>query len=135
MAGTLIADEIKSGTAAPPVVKNTGGAVIGEFCRARANISATTAPASLRDSFNVSSLTDNGTGDITVTFISAMVNVNYTTVSGATKNTDDVTTSGAAVSSMPSQALRTTATQRIITGYSATTFVDCPGVYAAVFGG
>ena len=31
----------------------------------------------IRDSFNVSSLTDNGTGDYTITFDSAMANTNY----------------------------------------------------------
>ena len=31
----------------------------------------------IRDSFNVSSITDNGTGDYTITFDSAMANTNY----------------------------------------------------------
>ena len=31
----------------------------------------------IRDSFNVSSLTDNGTGDYTITFDTAMANTNY----------------------------------------------------------
>ena len=31
----------------------------------------------IRDSFNVSSVTDNGTGDFTVNFTSAMANANY----------------------------------------------------------
>jgi hypothetical protein len=34
----------------------------------------------LRDSFNVGSVTDNGTGDYTVTFTTAMANANYVTV-------------------------------------------------------
>ena len=32
---------------------------------------------SIRDDFNVSSITDNGTGDYTITFDSAMANTNY----------------------------------------------------------
>ena len=32
---------------------------------------------SIRDSYNVSSITDNGTGDYTVTFANAMANTNY----------------------------------------------------------
>ena len=35
-----------------------------------------------RDSFNVSGLTDNGTGDYTISFSSSKANINYTIVSG-----------------------------------------------------
>tara|TARA_S200000501_G_scaffold376243_1_gene430596 strand:- start:1274 stop:1693 length:420 start_codon:yes stop_codon:yes gene_type:complete len=37
----------------------------------------TTANGGIRSAFNVSSVTDNGTGDYTVTFSSAMSNANY----------------------------------------------------------
>lgn len=40
------------------------------------------ATAALRDSFNVSSITDNGTGDITVTFLIPATNANYAVASG-----------------------------------------------------
>ena len=36
-----------------------------------------TGTVSTRDSFNVSSLTDNGTGDYTISFTTAMANTNY----------------------------------------------------------
>ena len=36
-----------------------------------------------RDSFNVGSITDNGTGDYTINISSAMSNVNYSALSGA----------------------------------------------------
>lgn len=36
-----------------------------------------TGTVAIRDSFNVSSITDNGTGDYTITFANAMANVNY----------------------------------------------------------
>ncbi len=36
-----------------------------------------TATAVLNDSFNVTSLTDNGTGDVTITFIPTMFDANY----------------------------------------------------------
>jgi hypothetical protein len=37
-----------------------------------------TGTVAIRDSFNVSSITDNGTGDYTINFTTAMPNVNYT---------------------------------------------------------
>ena len=41
----------------------------------------------IRNSFNVSSVTDNGTGDYTVTFATAMSNANYVLcMSGSTNN-------------------------------------------------
>ena len=47
----------------------------------------------VRDDFNVSSITDNGTGDYTVTFATAMANVNYAVAGtvaevGSTGNSD-----------------------------------------------
>ena len=49
----------------------------GELCRARFNLNGTGTIAE-RDSFNVSSYTDNGTGDYTATFTTAFPNANYT---------------------------------------------------------
>ena len=42
-----------------------------------------TGTVAIRDSFNVSSITDNGTGDYTVNFTNAMANTNYCPVSNA----------------------------------------------------
>jgi hypothetical protein len=39
-----------------------------------------TGTVAIRDSFNVSSITDNGTGDYTVNFTTAMPNANYSVV-------------------------------------------------------
>lgn len=39
-----------------------------------------TGTVAIRDSFNVSSITDNGTGDYTVNFTTALPNANYSTV-------------------------------------------------------
>jgi hypothetical protein len=47
-----------------------------------------TGTIAIRDSFNVSSLTDNGTGNYTVNFTTAMPNANYSSVaSGGTPGT------------------------------------------------
>ena len=48
-------------------------------CRAWVNFNGTDTVA-IRASYNVSSITDNGTGDYTVNFTTAMVDANYATV-------------------------------------------------------
>jgi hypothetical protein len=45
-------------------------------CKAWVNFNGTGAVA-IRASYNVSSITDNGTGDYTVNFTTAMVDANY----------------------------------------------------------
>jgi hypothetical protein len=50
----------------------------GQLCKAWVNFNGTTAsPSTIRASFNVSSVTKNGTGDYTVNFTTAMVDANY----------------------------------------------------------
>lgn len=58
-----------------PVSTVSGSAPIS-FCRAWVNFNGTGTLA-VRGSFNVSSVTDNGTGDYTVNFTTAMSDVNY----------------------------------------------------------
>ncbi len=93
MAGTVVADTLqaaststlvlKNGVAnTPPTVQDSAGTEIGTFCRAWVNFNGTTVtnPASMtgvRGSFNVSSILDNGTGDYTVNFTTAMLDTNY----------------------------------------------------------
>jgi hypothetical protein len=87
MAGTIVADNIqaaststlvlKNGVAnTPPTIQDSGGVEIGTFCRAWVNFDGTGTPA-IRASFNVSSITDNGTGDYTVNFTTAMPDADY----------------------------------------------------------
>lgn len=75
--GKLLLDEIESSTAnTPPVFKDGNGTEIGTLCRAWVNFNGTGTVA-IRASFNVSSITDNGTGDYTVNFTNAMPDANY----------------------------------------------------------
>ena len=53
-------------------------------CRAWVNFNGTGTPA-IRGSGNVSSITDNGTGDYTVNFTTAMSDANYSTVCTGTQ--------------------------------------------------
>lgn len=63
----------------PPVIQRADGTEVGEFCRAWVNFNGTGTVA-IRASFNVTSITDNGTGDYTVNFTNAMVDANYSAV-------------------------------------------------------
>lgn len=51
------------------------------ICKAWVNFNGTGTVA-IRSSFNVSSITDNGTGDYTVNFTTAMPDANYSVVGG-----------------------------------------------------
>jgi hypothetical protein len=90
MAGTIVADQleaaststlvIKNGVAnTPPTIQDSAGTQIGTLCRAWVNFNGTGTVA-IRASFNVSSITDNGTGDYTVNFTNAMPDANYSKV-------------------------------------------------------
>jgi hypothetical protein len=87
MAGTIVADNIQAASSStlvlkngvantPPTIQDSSGTQIGTFCRAWVNFNGTGTVA-IRSSFNVSSITDNGTGDYTVNFTTAMPDVNY----------------------------------------------------------
>lgn len=73
---TLNVATVKSLNTLPPAIQNSSGTEIGTFCRAWVNFNGTGTVA-IRASFNVSSITDNGTGDYTVNFTTAMADANY----------------------------------------------------------
>ena len=75
--GSVLTDTVQSSTAATaPVFKDGNGTQIGTLCRAWVNFNGTGTVA-IRASFNVSSVTDNGTGDYTVNFTNALPDANY----------------------------------------------------------
>ena len=74
--GTLTGvTSISSASANTPVILGDSGTNYNT-CRAWVNFNGTSTVA-IRASFNVSSITDNGTGDYTVNFTNAMPNINY----------------------------------------------------------
>lgn len=78
--GSVLTDVVQSSTAGTPPQFNDGnGTQTGTLCRAWVNFNGTGTVA-IRGSFNVSSITDNGTGDYTVNFTTAMPDVNYSVV-------------------------------------------------------
>ena len=83
---TLKAANIQSTTTGAPTVKNSSGTEVGQFCKAWCNFQGT-GTVSIRDSFNITSITDRGTGEYTLSFTNAMPNTNYVSVFGANANT------------------------------------------------
>jgi hypothetical protein len=87
-------------------IAGTGSPAItgGELSRARYNLNGTGTIAA-RDSFNVASFTDNGTGDYTATFSTAMPNDGYSV--GSTTNSAGVGTA------LPVAPIASTANQAV----------------------
>ena len=72
------------------IVTHTDGAgtVNAAHCRAWVNFDGTGTP-SIRANFNVSSITDNGTGDYTVNITNALSDANYAVVATTTHASDN----------------------------------------------
>jgi hypothetical protein len=78
---TLQVATILSNTAnIPPVFQDSAGTQIGTLARAWVSVDTTIATPSILGSFNVSSITDNGVGDITVNFTNPMPDTGYSSV-------------------------------------------------------
>ena len=84
-----------------------------------------------RDNYNVTSVTDNGTGDYTVNFTNAFANANYavTGTSGGQSNT-----SNGAVYQLDQSTAKTTSACRIAILTSSGSLVDAPQIGMAFFG-
>lgn len=76
---TVVVATVKSNSSSPPAFQNTSGTEIGTLCRAWVNFDGSGVVA-IRAQFNVSSITDNGTGDYTVNFTNALADANYSFV-------------------------------------------------------
>jgi len=89
----------------------------------------------IRDNFNVSSITDNGTGDYTVTFTTAMASADYCVTGGASD-----TGSGAGYrwlgigSNHHSDFSKTTSSVRVQPVYTSSDKNDAAHVYVIIFG-
>ena len=73
---TLVAANIQNTGSGAPTFRNTSGTEIGQLAKAWVNFNGEGTVA-IRDDFNVSTITDNGTGDYTINFSTAMANTNY----------------------------------------------------------
>ena len=98
---TLNVATIQSTSSGLPVFKNSSGTEKGQLAKSWVNFDGTDEIGSnllqIKDSFNVSSVTDNGNGDYFVTFTNAMADKNYAVVVGhrhQSSNTRQVGLSG-----------------------------------------
>ena len=78
---TLVAQTISNGT-----VSTSSANVIQGSAKAWVNFDGTVSTPTIRGSFNVGSITKNGTGDYTVNFTTAMPNANYSVCMTAMRN-------------------------------------------------
>ena len=89
-----------------------------------------TGTVAIRASFNVSSITDNGTGDYTVNFTNAMTDANYNAVFGVLGQT----ASGRDIMEQHDSPLRSTTQLRIYTLVSTSgSLADSPVVSVSIF--
>lgn len=87
-----------------------------------------TGTVAIRDSFNVSSITDNGTGDYTINFSSAFSDINY----NISKNVS-LAINAVSFSACPYVDVPTTTTLRVNTWNTAITLVDAEFVDILIF--
>lgn len=87
-----------------------------------------TGTVAIRSAYNVSSITDNGTGDYTVNFTNALSDANYAV------NMSGGSISGANVFGLGSSAPTTSAIRIISFGYNGASLTDATYAYVSVFG-
>ena len=145
MAGTVIADRLEAANGSqlvidngvaltPPTITDVNGVQIGTFCRAWVNFNGTGTVA-IRASFNVSSITDNGAGDYTINFTTAMQDANYAATLGSrATNADMNSTFAIYFRSVAYGSVQTASSLRVNTGTASTgASGDCDGVEVAIF--
>jgi hypothetical protein len=123
---TQLATTAQVRLAIPNVLNATGSAPL-YGCRAWVNFNGTGVVA-IRASGNVSSITDNGTGDYTVNFATAMSDANYAPTVGIDDGGTDIRLGGSMFDSLVAGSFR------IRTGNSETGVLqDKSGVFASIF--
>ena len=128
MTSSVISDNFETSTGAIPTLG--GDSVETRLCRAWVNFNGTGTVA-IRASYNVSSITDNGTADYTVNFTTAMSDTNYVMVGSSADNNGGATST--TVWSRSHAVAPTTTAQRIgTTGLNNVTY-DTAWVYVTIF--
>ena len=111
------------------------GLVGSQLCRAWINFNGTGTVA-IRGSFNVTSITDNGTGDYTVNFTTAMPDANYVTI-GTTGYVSDGAAAGFfganRIGSNGNEAVPSTSAVRINSLNFGGSTVDTKYIFVAIF--
>ena len=82
---TLSVGTIQNSSSGAPIFKESGGTEIGQLIKAWIQFQGS-GTVSIRDSFNVSSITDHGTGDYTITYSNSFSNDDYCLVGNGTED-------------------------------------------------
>ena len=128
---TLAVGTIKSISSAAPVFQNTSGTEKGQLAKAWVNFNGSGTVA-IQDNFNVSSITDNGTGNYTITYTNAMSDANYSAVLSYNIQSVNNRVCGTDNSNYSTTGMRVTiedATQAYGNGRA-----DCSRICVAIFG-
>ena len=127
---TLVTATVKSNSSSPVAFQNSSGTEIGTMCRAWVNFNGTGTVA-IRAQFNVSSITDNGTGDYTVNFTTALADANYATQ--FTVRNDAITAYGWVTGIQSATAPTTTAVRIVVyrahDGAARDTAIACVSIF------
>jgi hypothetical protein len=123
MPGTLVISDLSDGTNSTSATNCIQGSA-----KAWVNFNGTGTPA-VRASYNVSSITDNGTGDYTINFTNALPDANYVALAttGRAQGGSGFLVSG------PETAVPTTTAWRLIIVSSGINAADSATVYVAIF--
>ena len=126
---TLNVATVKSLSSSAPVFQNTSGVEKGQLAKAWINFDGTGTIA-IRDSFNVSSITDDATGKYTVSLTTAMSNSNYCVISSS--HFYETIVSGN--SRIAGANVLATGSYQLTISYNGTNTQDAENVFSAVFG-
>ena len=124
MAGRLVVNTLNTDTVGAVLTTQNG---MTGIAKAWVNFNGTGTVA-IRDSFNVSSITDNGTGDYTINFTTVMPNANYAVVAGAGEGLDS-----ARIINSCARVAPTTSAARFKVQSAGGSDADATYVYFAVF--
>ena len=105
-----------------------------QIAKAWVNFNGTTSPGTIRSSYNVSSVTKNGTGDYTVNFTSSLADANYVTIANVNQVALGNISSGTTIRGVDSSFILSSSV-RIETGSNSTgANADHTVVNVAIFG-
>jgi hypothetical protein len=124
---TLVAQTISNGT-----VSTSSANVISGSAKAWVNFNGTGTVA-IRASYNVSSITDNGTGDYTINFTTAMPDANYNIAFGTGGNSAGQYPVAGSRDAAVGGTAQTTSAFRMFSVNLGAGFVDTAFLYATVF--
>jgi hypothetical protein len=129
MAGTLTISTLSDGTNSTSATNCIQGSA-----KAWVNFNGTTAtPSTIRASYNVTSITKNGTGDYTVNFTNALADANYAVIASSSNDGSNNAVSINTQSTQGSISVPTTTSVRMQIAKAGVGYLDATYVNVSVF--